>query len=80
MKTIETDIQISEDNTLHITIPKAQKLQPGIYHVVMVIDDKNTRTEREKSYEPLKLHVFEWNGWPAQGRFRREDIYESDER
>jgi hypothetical protein len=83
MKTIETDVHISEDRTFRVTSPIFAELSPGDYHVVMVIDEipirSQSRTE-SASKVPLNLHVFKWDGWPADCTFRREDIYEDDGR
>jgi hypothetical protein len=80
MKTIETNVHISEDKTLHVTLPEASELQPGMYHVVVVIDDEPMQSVVKTKKKPLKLNVFKWDGWPADCTFRREDIYESDGR
>jgi hypothetical protein len=79
MKTIETDLQVSGDHRLQMTLPSTlEELQPGVYHVVMVIDERPLQPI--KAQEPFKLNVFKWEGWPANCTFRREDIYEDDGR
>jgi hypothetical protein len=80
MKTIETNIQVSGDRKLHLTLPLVEELQPGVYHVVMVIDEQLIQPVAEAKKKPLKLNVFKWEGWPADCTFRREDIYEDDGR
>jgi len=80
MKTIETNIQVSEDRKLHLTLPLVEELQPGVYHVVMVIDEQPVQPLAETKKKPLKLHEFELKGYPANCTFRREDIYETDGR
>jgi hypothetical protein len=80
MKTIETDVHISEDKTIHLTLPEVSELQPGMYHVVVVIDDEPIQPVAETKKKPLKLHEFELKGWPADCTFRREDIYNDDGR
>ncbi len=58
MKTIETNLQVSEDKTVYLTLPVVTELQPGVYHVVVVIDEKSIQPVKETKKEPLKLNVF----------------------
>ncbi len=80
MKTIETNLQVSEDKTVVLTLPRVAELRPGVYHVVMVIDEKPIQPVEETKKNPLNLNVFKWEGWPVDCTFRREDIYENDGR
>jgi hypothetical protein len=80
MKTIETNVQIAEDQTLHIPLTGVREIRPGMYHIVLIIDEQPVQPVIEKKTKPLKLNVFKWEGWPADCTFRREDIYEDDGR
>lgn len=80
MKTIETNLRITEDNTISLTLPQDERLPSGIYHVLVVIDENPVQTAELSPKKPLKLKSFPWKGFPADCTFRREDIYESDGR
>jgi len=84
MKTIETNVHISENRTFQVTAPVFTELAPGDYHVVMVFDEIQLSAHQQNivkvSEKPLHLNVFEWNGWPDDCTFRREDMYGDDGR
>jgi hypothetical protein len=76
MKTIETNVQIAEDQTLHIPLTGVREIRPGMYHVVLIIDEQSVQPVVERKKTPLKLNTFELEGWPKDCKFRREDIYD----
>jgi hypothetical protein len=80
MKTIEIDVRIADDNLLHVPLSGAETLQPGMYHVVVIIEEQPVQATRKPSKEPLELNMLELEGWPSDCTFRREDIYGDDGR
>ncbi len=78
MKTIETTIIVLPDGT--IKIPPYPELEPGQHRAVLVVDQvaQPTPTEAAAPKPPLQLKMLEIPGWPADARFRREDLYDDN--
>jgi hypothetical protein len=76
MKTIETDVTVTEDGKLIIET-HLKGISPGKYKAVMVID--NTANQDSGIKLPLQLNAFEWVNWPSDSTFSREELY-NDER
>lgn len=75
MKTIETIATVTDDGTLIVRVPP--DVPPGEHAVVVVIDAPATG---DQPREPLRLKVGRLPGWPADARFRREEMYGDDGR
>jgi hypothetical protein len=80
MKTIETNVRISEDRMLHLPLPGAHTFEPGTYHIVVIIEEQPVQPAHEASKAPLEFKMIELEGWPPDCAFRREDIYGDDGR
>jgi hypothetical protein len=76
VKTIETTITVLPDGT--IKIPPYPELQPGQHRAVLVVDQaaQPAPAEATTTKPPLRLKMLEIPGWPADARFRREDLYD----
>jgi hypothetical protein len=74
MTTLETNVTIAPDGRLTGQAPT--ETPPGQYRTLL--EPLAPRPSRSES--PIELKVFSWPGWPADSRFRREDIYEDDGR
>ncbi|HEY3231700.1 MAG TPA: hypothetical protein VGJ87_20900 [Roseiflexaceae bacterium] len=75
MKTIETTITVLPDGS--IKIPTHTELPPGEHRAVLVVDSRSV--ERAPA-PPLRLKMLEIPGWPADARFRREELYDDERR
>ena len=80
MKTIETNVRIAEDQILHLPLTGVREIRPGVYHIVLIIDEQSLQAVVERKKTPLKLNTFKLEGWPKDCTFRREDIYNDDGR
>lgn len=78
MKTIETIITVLPDGS--IQIPPHPDLPPGEHHAVLMVEEQPALPPQRTPKPPLKLHVRDWSNWPADFRFRREDLYDDDGR
>ena len=76
MKTIETTITVLPDGA--IKIPPYPELQPGQHRAVLVVDHMAQPTPGQATMPKprLQLKMLEIPGWPADARFRREDLYD----
>ncbi len=72
MKTIETDVIVTEDGKLLIET-HLKGIAPGKYKAVMVLD--NTVIQDPSTKPPLQLSAFEWTNWPSDSTFSREELY-----
>ena len=80
MKTIETRITIAPNGHVTITDPLPADIPPGEHRAVLVIDEQLTTPPTRKPKPPLCLNVWNWDAWPADTAFRREDLYDDDGR
>ena len=75
MKTIETSALVSENGKLELYLPD---ISPGRYNIVMVIDKTPLM---ESVHKPgLKYKDLNWDNWPLNSTFRREDLYNDEGR
>jgi len=74
MKVIETSSTVGPDRevTLHIKLPP--EVEPGEHRFLVVTDEGNLAKDKGKEHTP-DLLAWEWEGWPADCTFRREDLY-----
>ncbi len=78
MRTIETTATITPDGTLAAKVPS--DIAPGQHRIVLVLDQAKDDTVAAVSKPPLEFRVSQWEGWPADSTFRREEIYGADGR
>ena len=74
MRTIEAIATVTEDGKLTVNVPP--DIPAGEHRVVLVVDV----SPLPEGYQPLRLHVWNLNAWPADFTFRREDLYGDDGR
>ena len=80
MKKIEARITIAPNGHVTIPDPLPADISPGEHRAVLVIDEQLTAPPARKPKLPLRLNVWNWNAWPADAAFRREDLYDDDGR
>lgn len=79
MTSVQTTATVSSDGKLVLQLPPS--IPPGEHRVVLVIDyGSSPHTSARLPKPPLALNVLKWKAWPANATFRREEIYEYDER
>jgi hypothetical protein len=80
MRTIELNAKVDEQGKMLLELPP--DIAPGDYKLVLVITDhvatvtaQPTRTPKP----PLKVHIFDWEGWSKDATFSREELYDDVE-
>jgi hypothetical protein len=81
MRTIEMTARVDEQGKMLLELPS--DVPPGEYRIVVVFANREeasltvqpTRTPKP----PLKVHIFEWEGWPKDATFSREELYDDVE-
>ncbi len=73
MKSLQTTATVTSDGKLIAQVPPS--ILPGKHHVVLVIDEVFNKREAQTPKPIRALKVFEWNAWPAESTFRREELY-----
>lgn len=76
MRTIETQVTVTPEGQLTVQIPVPADIPPGEHRAVLVIDEHVAPPPARAPKPPLTLKVWKWEGWPADARFRREDLYD----
>ena len=76
MRTIEANVQISEDHSLSVSLPVLKEYQPGTYYALIVLDDAPQSLPATMKNQPFQLNVFDLQAWPTDCTFRREVLYE----
>jgi hypothetical protein len=79
MRTFEAVATVTSDGKLHLEIP-VENLEPGEYQVVLIIEEQPVSTPKREPLPPLRLKPQNWGNIPPEMTFRREDIYEDDDR
>lgn len=77
MRTLEVTLTVWPDGTATVALPP--EVAPGVHRAVIVIEEPIVSTNNLIRF-PFHLHAFEWKGLPANWTFRREDIYDDDDR
>jgi hypothetical protein len=72
MKTIQTSIVVEPGHTTTLRLP--DDIQPGAYHVTLVIDDRPIGPKSDLKDFP----VIDAGPWPEGLSLRREDMYGDD--
>ena len=75
MIAVETTGRVSADGELVVKLPI--KLPPGEHRVVVAVD---APTDKAAAPEGAALPTVSVGRWPENLSFRREDIYENDDR
>ena len=78
LRTIEATAVVTAEGTLTVRVPP--DIPPGEHQVVITIGDAPAPAPTGDPEAPLVLHTFNLDAWPADARFRREDIYDDDGR
>ena len=76
MRTIDANVQISEDHSLSVSLPVLKEYQPGTYHALIVLDDAPQSAPAAIKHQSFRLNVLDLQAWPADCTFRREVLYE----
>ena len=76
MKTIETEILVSEDGKAVVPIPSG--ITPGRHAVVVVVDDSNGTPQSDLSLNDFPVDSV--GAWPPDLSLRLEDMYDDDGR
>jgi hypothetical protein len=74
MKTIQTAAIVDPGHTITLRLP--DNIQPGTYHVTLVIDDRPIGPKPDLKDFP----VHDVGPWPEGLSLRREDMYGNDGR
>ncbi len=74
MKTLEIQAIVDPDGELRV-VAHAPGIAPGEHRAVLVLDEAVRPRGRKSPKPPLRLKMLDWQGWPADATFRREDIY-----
>ncbi|MEI6046037.1 MAG: hypothetical protein WCS37_16930 [Chloroflexota bacterium] len=78
MRTIEMSAKVDEEGKMFLELPP--DVLPGEYQIVMVLQEASPMVQPVKPPKPpLKLHIFEWEGWPKDATFSREELYDDVE-
>lgn len=78
MKSMQVIATVSFDGKLIVQLPRS--IPPGEHRVVLVMDDKIATPPVKIPRPSLQLNVLKWEAWPVESTFRREELYEDDER
>jgi len=80
MKTIETDVIVTQDGRIRIDLKLPTDVPPGRHRAVVVLDEwlaaPTSRVERSLADFP----VHDLGPWPEDLSLRRADLYGDDER
>jgi hypothetical protein len=80
MKTIETDVIVTQDGRIRIDLKLPTDVPPGRHRVVMVLDERPVSPPSRIKGSLADFPVHDLGAWPEGLSLRRADLYGEDER
>ncbi|NWJ96923.1 MAG: hypothetical protein HXX20_14160 [Chloroflexi bacterium] len=81
MRVIQLNAKVDEQCKMLLELPP--DVLQGEYQVVLVFADNPeavaTMQQVRTPKPPLKLHIFEWDNWPKDATFGRDELYDDVE-
>ena len=79
MTTIETAISVNPDGSAVLELQVPGSVPAGVHRAVVIVEEQ-TAAVRQHADVPLDLLPLQFEGWPNDCTFRREDLYGDDGR
>ncbi len=79
MRTIETTARVGKDRKAQLLLEFPPDITPGDYKMLVVVDEKAIGPG-ENGHIDFDCLAWDWDAWPKDATFRREDIYGEDGR
>jgi len=80
MKTIETDVIVTQDGRIRIDLKLSKDVPPGRHRAVVVLDERPAPASSRVQSSLADFPVHDLGPWPENLSLRRADLYGEDER
>lgn len=80
MKTIETEVIVTQDGRIRIDLELSEKVPPGRHRAVVVLDERPAPPVPRVENSLADFPVHDLGPWPENLSLRRADLYGEDER
>jgi hypothetical protein len=80
MKTIETDVIVTQDGRVRIDLKLSKDVPPGRHRAVVVLDERPASSVSQLKGSLADFPVHDLGPWPENMSLRRADLYGEDER
>jgi hypothetical protein len=80
MKTIETDVIVTQDGRIRIDLKLSMDVPPGRHRAVVVLDEQPASPASQVKGSLADFPVHDLGPWPENVSLRRADLYGEDER
>jgi hypothetical protein len=80
MKTIETDVLVTQDGRIRIDLKLPRGIPPGRHRAVVVLDEQPVSPSSKIEASLADFPVHDLGPWPETLSLRRADLYGEDER
>ena len=80
MKTIETDVIVTQDGRIRIDLKLPTDVPPGRHRAVVVLDEWPAAPASHAARSLADFPVHDLGPWPEKLSLRRADLYGEDER
>jgi len=74
MRTIETTARVGKNRKANLLLEFPPDVSPGDYRMLVVVDEKAIGPG-DNGHVAFECQTWDWNGWPKNITFRREEIY-----
>ena len=79
MRTIETTARVRKDRKVNLLLEFPEEVSPGDYRVLIVVEEKAVSPVEFKKID-FDCLAWDWDAWPIDAAYRREDIYDDNGR
>jgi hypothetical protein len=79
MRTIETTARVRENHKANLLLEFPPDISPGDYRMLVVVEEKAIGPG-DNGHVDFDCQAWDWDGWPNNATFRREEIYGEDGR
>jgi len=80
MKTIETDVLVTQDGRIRIDLKLPREIPPGRHRAVVVLDERPVSMPAKIEGSLADFPVHDPGPWPETLSLRRADLYGENER
>ena len=79
MKTIKTIAKVGRDRKASLLLEFPEEVKPGNYRMLIVLEEKAV-SPAEMNQTDFDCQAWDWDAWPPDATYRREDIYDDNGR
>jgi hypothetical protein len=80
MKTIETDVIVTQDGRVRLDLKLSTDVPPGRHRAIVVLDERPASPASQVKSSLTDFPVHDLGPWPENMSLRRADLYGEDER